>query len=190
MRLNMLKRRRDFLAAKGRRGCNLTAAYGTKGFMLQARKRSAGEVTALRGQSGPRYGITVSKHTIRRALERKSTALKTAGQIGQKNRPKNSTNKGAGKGLRKAGGKSGPQKRGPLAVERNRMRRRLREALNIIAPKMARDGMDYVVIGRDDGLSIPFEILLKDLEKSFQKVHRRIIPSGNPPVSSRLSSNS
>lgn len=70
------------------------------------------------------------------------------------------------------------EKRGPVSVLRNKMRRRLKEALRQIAPELARPGVDYVIIGRQACLSIDYADLLKDLEKSFKKVHRRIISSG------------
>lgn len=176
MRLNMLKRRQDFLAARGRPDSSLTATHGTKSYLLQARWRQEGMGDqGASGDIGPRYGITVSKHTIRRALS--TDKNKPVSKDALQNRAQNvETKRTASKNA---------LKRGPIAVKRNKLRRRLKEALVLVAPKMARDGVDYVVIGRDEGLTIPFEILLKDLEKSFQKVHRRIIPSSNRQATGR-----
>ena len=60
---------------------------------------------------------------------------------------------------------------------RNRIKRRLREALREVAPGLALPNTDYVVIGRASALTIPFVNLTKDLEKSFQNVNRKLIPS-------------
>lgn len=155
MPLAMLTRRQDFVAAREGPGA---AAHGARGFLLQGRRRP--ESSAI---SGPRYGITVSNHTIRRKLIEAEKPQDSAGS--------------AAKGKKQRGGAN--KKRGPVSVSRNRMRRRLREALLLIAPRHARDDCDYVLIGRPAALTMPFDILLKDLEKGFQKVHRRIIPSGN-----------
>lgn len=57
------------------------------------------------------------------------------------------------------------------SVERNRIRRRLREALRQVAPDRAQDGHDYVVIGRTPALSAPFATLCNDLATAFARVH-------------------
>lgn len=153
MRLAMLTKRRDFLAAKSG---PQTAAYGCSGFLLQARRRKPAEGDGVDAE-GPRFGITVSNHTVRREImARAAKRLPNEAKTGARGR------------------------RGPVSVLRNRMRRRLREALREVAPGAAQAGVDYVIIGRPAVLTLPFEILLKDLEKSFQKVHRRIIPTGEP----------
>ena len=52
------------------------------------------------------------------------------------------------------------------AVERNRMKRRLREALR--APGLATDAAhDYVIVARRDALTVPFAGLIADLRKCF-----------------------
>lgn len=52
------------------------------------------------------------------------------------------------------------------AVERNRMKRRLREALR--APGLATDAAhDYVLVARRDALTVPFAGLIADLRKCF-----------------------
>src|SRR5262245_58439705 len=48
------------------------------------------------------------------------------------------------------------------AVERNRVRRRLREIVRLGAPDRFRSGHDYVLIGRRAALSLPFERLSED----------------------------
>ena len=49
------------------------------------------------------------------------------------------------------------------AVTRNRIRRRLKEAVRIVAPGRARDGCDYVLIAREAAASRPFAALELDL---------------------------
>ena len=62
------------------------------------------------------------------------------------------------------------------AVDRNRIKRRLREAVRQIAPQRARKDYEYVLIGRKSTLKRPFSSLLKDLTIAFGKVHSN---SGN-----------
>ncbi|MEA3536330.1 ribonuclease P protein component [Rhizobium sp. CC-YZS058] len=49
------------------------------------------------------------------------------------------------------------------AVERNRMRRRLREAVRLKAATAMKAGHDYVIVARRDVLGIPFETLTGQL---------------------------
>lgn len=56
------------------------------------------------------------------------------------------------------------------AVVRNRIRRRLREALGRVAPTCARPGCDYVLIARPAALSQQFSELCRDLKKAFQRI--------------------
>jgi ribonuclease P protein component len=57
------------------------------------------------------------------------------------------------------------------AAQRNRARRRLREAVRAVMPDRARAGYDYVVIGRRETLTRPFEALKQDLEAALGAVH-------------------
>jgi ribonuclease P protein component len=59
------------------------------------------------------------------------------------------------------------------AVERNRVRRRLREAVRHSAAIGLRAGHDYVVVGRRAALSQPFALLARDIEQALIRVHRR-----------------
>lgn len=63
------------------------------------------------------------------------------------------------------------------AVERNRIRRRLREAIRLDGHRHARPGADYVLVGRRDTLGLPFETLVADLASAFRQVHRGPKPS-------------
>jgi ribonuclease P protein component len=57
------------------------------------------------------------------------------------------------------------------AVARNRARRRLKEAVRLLAPKAAAEGYDYVLIARSGTLQRRFTELTKDLERALAKVH-------------------
>lgn len=68
------------------------------------------------------------------------------------------------------------------AVIRNRIKRRLREAVRLVAPRHARPGFEYVLIGKASTLKRPFKSLLHDLAVAFGKVHgdaRGSGPQGN-----------
>jgi ribonuclease P protein component len=56
------------------------------------------------------------------------------------------------------------------AVERNRVRRRLREIVRL-SPGRMRQGCDYVLIGRRAALAAPFDRMLHDLERALGRVH-------------------
>lgn len=55
------------------------------------------------------------------------------------------------------------------AVERNRVKRRLREAAHLLRAQ-ARGGHDYVVVGRRDALVRSFADLMGDLERAMRKL--------------------
>jgi len=57
------------------------------------------------------------------------------------------------------------------AVERNRMRRRLKEALRLTEKLAAKPDHDYVVIARRGALSRPFDLLRADLNRAFAAIH-------------------
>jgi len=71
------------------------------------------------------------------------------------------------------------------AVVRSRVKRRLREAVRRIAPQKARNGFDYVLIGRQDTRTRAFEDLLGDLSTAFDKVHERRRPRAKKPRSGK-----
>src|ERR1700712_3299406 len=57
------------------------------------------------------------------------------------------------------------------AVERNRVRRRLREVVRHASGEAARPGHDYVLIGRRAGLGAPFDGLLEDFKSALQRLN-------------------
>ena len=57
------------------------------------------------------------------------------------------------------------------AVERNRVRRRLREMVRK-SGVAAQAGHDYVVIGRRAALAVPFTQMLEDFARAMRTVHR------------------
>ena len=56
------------------------------------------------------------------------------------------------------------------AVKRNRVRRRLREVAERVLPAHARDGLDFVIIGRTATLKRPFDALIGDLRVALRKL--------------------
>jgi ribonuclease P protein component len=57
------------------------------------------------------------------------------------------------------------------AVQRNRARRRLKEAVRLAAPRAAVAGYDYVLIARSGTLQRRFAELIKDLERALATIH-------------------
>ena len=56
------------------------------------------------------------------------------------------------------------------AVERNRVRRRLREVVRLSAATGLSCGHDYVLIGRRAALSLPFDQITQDFERALRRV--------------------
>jgi ribonuclease P protein component len=54
------------------------------------------------------------------------------------------------------------------AVVRNRIRRRLREAVRVHAAGDMAAGSDYVIVGRPEILAVPFETLTAELSRRFR----------------------
>jgi ribonuclease P protein component len=61
-------------------------------------------------------------------------------------------------------------KRRGKAVDRNRARRRLKEAVRLTSVAHAEAGFDYVIIGRASALTRNFTDLLADMRLAFHKV--------------------
>jgi ribonuclease P protein component len=58
------------------------------------------------------------------------------------------------------------------AVIRNRIRRRLKAAIEQLASLEAKDGHDYVVVARQAAYDRPFADMLADLTRAFRGVHK------------------
>ena len=56
------------------------------------------------------------------------------------------------------------------AVERNRVRRRLREIVRLTAAARLRSGHDYVLVGRRSALSLPFERMTQDFDQALRRL--------------------
>ena len=65
------------------------------------------------------------------------------------------------------------------AVERNRVRRRLREVVRLSAPDLMRSGHDYVLIGRRAALELPFGRMVEDFDRALRRVHTGPVGSGD-----------
>jgi ribonuclease P protein component len=57
------------------------------------------------------------------------------------------------------------------AVERNRIRRRLRAAADKVLPRAGQSGFDYVLVARRPALTASFDTMLADLERALVRVH-------------------
>jgi ribonuclease P protein component len=67
------------------------------------------------------------------------------------------------------------------AVERNRVRRRLKEALRAAEPLEAESDHDYVLMARREALGRRFAALVDDVRAAFRLVRRRGAKSGRGP---------
>ena len=56
------------------------------------------------------------------------------------------------------------------AVERNKVRRRLREIARMIIPAQARPDLDYVLVGRQAALRRDFEVMRQDLVEALKRL--------------------
>jgi len=57
------------------------------------------------------------------------------------------------------------------AVERNRVRRRLREVVRTAGSNRIRTGHDYVLIGRRAALKLPFARIAEEFEGALRRMH-------------------
>ncbi|MBX3597669.1 MAG: ribonuclease P protein component [Rhizobiaceae bacterium] len=55
------------------------------------------------------------------------------------------------------------------AVQRNRIRRRLKEALRVHAATDMVPGMDYVIVARKDVIAVPFETIKVELSRRLRR---------------------
>jgi ribonuclease P protein component len=66
------------------------------------------------------------------------------------------------------------------AVERNRIRRRLRALADAVLPRAGRAGFDYVLVARRPALTAPFEKMRADLERAITRLHATKKPGHGP----------
>jgi ribonuclease P protein component len=59
------------------------------------------------------------------------------------------------------------------AVERNRVRRRLREIVRLSDAARLRPGNDYVLVGRRAALKEPFARLIEDFRQALERIHQQ-----------------
>ena len=65
------------------------------------------------------------------------------------------------------------------SVVRNRIRRRLREAVRLVLPEAGRSGFDYVLVAREAALRTPFDSLVSEMERAVRKLHAPKAPKDN-----------
>ncbi len=66
-------------------------------------------------------------------------------------------------------------------MERNRIRRRLREAIRTVCGADMAAGFDYVIVARRELLTLPFETLTGELSRRVAKVKASRQPPAMPP---------
>lgn len=66
------------------------------------------------------------------------------------------------------------------AVERNRAKRRLREAARAVLAEKGQSGTDYVLVARPGTLTRSFAELLKDLAQTVAAAHVKLAASATP----------
>ncbi|MCL8383653.1 ribonuclease P protein component [Xanthobacter aminoxidans] len=67
------------------------------------------------------------------------------------------------------------------SVVRNRIRRRLREAVRQVLPDAGRPGFDYVLVAREASLRTPFDSLVSEMERAVRKLHAPKAPKERAP---------
>jgi ribonuclease P protein component len=69
------------------------------------------------------------------------------------------------------------------AVERNRVRRRLKDVVKRSADGRLQCGHDYVLIGRRAALQLPFDRLAEEFKTALRRLEPRpVFPSANAPT--------
>ena len=58
------------------------------------------------------------------------------------------------------------------AVNRNRIKRRLRSVSNLIFEKHGKKNWNYVIIGKKNTLIVDFQSLIKELTSAIKKIHK------------------
>lgn len=71
------------------------------------------------------------------------------------------------------------------SVVRNRIRRRLKEALRLLPSLSARPGYDYVIVARPAALDQAFSALQEELARAFVEIHAARPAQGGRPAKAR-----
>jgi len=71
------------------------------------------------------------------------------------------------------------------AVERNRVRRRLKEIVRLSDPIRMHSGHDYVLVGRRAALKVPFDRMTSDFEGALRRAHGSSIAGRSGKTGSR-----
>ncbi len=71
------------------------------------------------------------------------------------------------------------------SVVRNRIRRRLKEALRLLPSLSSRPGYDYVILARQAALDQAFPALQEELARAFVEIHAARSPEGLRPAKTR-----
>jgi ribonuclease P protein component len=71
------------------------------------------------------------------------------------------------------------------AVERNRVRRRLKEIVRLTAAGKLRSGHDYVLIGRRAALVLPFDRIVEEFAGAVRRLQQRRVAAKNPAGADR-----
>jgi ribonuclease P protein component len=71
------------------------------------------------------------------------------------------------------------------SVERNRVRRRLREIVRLAPEAAMQPGFDYVLIGRRAALELPFDHMVEDFGRALGRVHAGRPTSATPHAGTR-----
>jgi ribonuclease P protein component len=71
------------------------------------------------------------------------------------------------------------------AVERNRVRRRLKEIVRLSAAGKLRSGHDYVLIGRRAALAVPFQRMAEDFAGALLRLGQRRVEVTEPGAKGR-----
>lgn len=59
------------------------------------------------------------------------------------------------------------------AVQRNRIRRRLRALAEELLPRYGQDGYDYVFVAKRDGLTRSYRLMRNDIQRALKKLKRQ-----------------
>ncbi len=62
------------------------------------------------------------------------------------------------------------------AVCRNKIKRKLKEAANVVFRQLAKTGYEYVIIGRKEAIDRDFQLIINDMKFALEKIHKQKLP--------------